>query len=497
MCFLFTIVPLRGLKFEDVKTTRGQALYDRAKDQSKLGEKNRDAGKIRAAHARNQVNESRSQSKTQKYLLVSVGLIIIVAIVLLPLTDRLLDLYGGTRVPGTGKIPAEIRVLGSGDLVALLTSRNMSAAAYAVQELGYRHEVSALPQLLKLLNNNDPLNIPGAERSTSLAKLSEDALRSITRHQIELHPGNISILRPLLETAGGGTLPERMGAIAVLGTIREPFAVPLLSKIADDGDEQLRETATQALAKLKIPQKDDLVSTVLHRTETRYLAGLCIIIAVALGTTTTWLYRRTPAKSVLLLCIPVILVVWITLLAGIDFSASIAVDKTIDDAVQEKNLMSLKAMLYDEFFPYPGDSYVAQYLVKKGTDEVVYCLTQLPSTGPDDDLNYKNFLAKRIEWILSRIISISIYNRTLDELLESTSPSVRTALATTLGKLGAKNEAILGALQHLSSDPEESVQKIASEALTLVKKYPPWRMKEKNEPPRHEDTKGTDAMRNG
>jgi HEAT repeat protein len=432
----------------------------------------RDGGKNRITHTRKQDKESRARPKTAESISIYVGLLLILAIVILPVIYLLPSRTSGES--GSGNVPEHIRSMEVQDLESLLTSRNTLAVAYAVQETGNRHLTSATTQLIKQLNNNGRLRFPGAEKSTSITQLSEIALGSIVSNQIERNPGDIAILRPLFEAARIGTLSERVGAIGVLGRIREPLAIPLISEIADRGDGRLQESATQAVAEFRQPQKNDWVAAVLCRSETTYLAGLCIIIAVALGTTFNRIRLRAPAKSVLLLCIPAILVVWITLLAGIDFSMSVAVDDTIDEAVREEKLMSLKAMLYDDPVPYPGDSYVARHLVKDGSDRVVSCMAQLPSAGPDDDGTYGEFLAKRIDWILSRVVSTRLGNRTLDELLDSNLTGVRAALAISLGKLGVKNGVVLGALERLSLDPDEGVRKNATKALTLAKKKPTW-----------------------
>ncbi|MDQ7783696.1 MAG: HEAT repeat domain-containing protein [Desulfomonilaceae bacterium] len=435
-----------------------------------MEERKQDAERIRTSQNQEQDAESRRTTEGLKYLALIAGLVIIPTIVALPLIDRLIALYAekSDRV----QIPPNIKAMGSDDLMALLSSRNVTAVAYAVQELGNRRTESAVLQLIDRLDNNDSLQVPGMEASTSVAHLAIIALASITRHRIELHPGNIALLSPLMESANGGTSAERAGAIAVLGRVREPLAVPLLSKLVEHGDDRVRDAAARALETLRLPPRNNLVAEVLHRDEAVYLAGLCIVILVSLGTTAIWVRRRIPAKSVLLFCMPVVLVVWITLLAGIEFSVSIAVDKTIDRAVQTGNFLSLKAMLYDEFDPYPGDSYVARYLVEKGNDRVVYCLTQLPSSGPDDDKNYKEFLAKRIDWILSRIVSLKIADGSLEELLESEKPSVRATIVDALGKLGVKDEAISEVLKRLTLDPHEAVRATARKALGAVKQHP-------------------------
>ncbi len=437
-----------------------------------MGEKDHDVGEIRAARPQPLNKESRKPLKALRFLAVTVGLFIILAIVLLPLIDQFVASYSETL--HAGKVPVDIRAMVSEDLVELLSSRNVQAVAFAVQELGKRHAVRASPQLIEMLNRHDPVDIPGAVATTSIARLAATALTSITRRQVELHPGNIAILRQLFQSADSGTVFERTGARAVLKRIHEPLAAYLNSKPAAHGAGQPRDSTTHAVVKLQEPHKDDVLSVVLRRSETGYLAVLCAIIAVALGTTITWICGRTPAQSVLLLCMPLILIVWITLMAGIDFSMGIAVDDALDKAVQEGNFLSLKTMLYDEYVPYPGDSYVARYLVGKGSNQVVYCLTQLPAAGPDDDKNYRKFLTQRIEWILSRIVAIKLCKGTLDELSAGDLPDVKAALAVTLGRLGAKNEAILKTLERLSLDSDEEVRGKASKALARVKKYPSW-----------------------
>ncbi|MFH1115716.1 MAG: hypothetical protein V1792_17540, partial [Pseudomonadota bacterium] len=414
---------------------------------------------------------------------VTVGLVVILAIVGLPLIERLLTLYWKT--PQDADIPHDIKAMVSDDLLELLSSRNAPAVAYAVRELGKRREVKAIPKLIRVLNNRDPVVISGSGESTSPARLAATALSAVTRRQIEIHPGNVAILRPLFESAHSGTAAERAGALAVLTRLREPFAAQMTAKPEDPGAVQLRDPAASAVRELQRPHKDDVVWVVLRRTETVYLAGLCAIILVGLGTMTAWIFRRTPAKFILLLCIPVVLMVWITILAGIDFSMGIAVDGAIDKAVRNGDFLALKTMLYDEYVPYPGDSPVARYLVRKGNDTVVYCLTGLPGVGPDDDKNYRKFLSDRTDWILSRIVSIKLRDGTFQELTDGNLPGVGAALAVTLGKLGIRNKSILEALERLSLDSDEEVRGKAAKALTLVNKYPVWNWEETGLPPQH------------
>lgn len=443
-----------------------------SEEQSSVGERIGDSGSTHGEQPLEPDKESRARLAAVKYLFVVAGIFVISAIVALPLIYHLLAQYGGPR--GDGLVPADIKAMGSKDLVALLSSRNALAVAYAVEELGNRDVAPAVSQLIKKLNYGEWIQIPGVERSTSLARLSEDAIGSITRRQIDTYPGNIALLRPLFVSARKGTLAERVGALTILGRLREPLAVPLISETADHGDGPLRDAAAKALAQSRLPTKDETVSEVLDRTATWYLAGLCIIIAAAVGITAARIWRRTPITSVLLLCIPLVLMIWITALTANVFSISIVVDGAIDEAVREEDLMSLKAMLYDEIVTYPGDSYVAQYLVDKGSDRVVYCLVQLPSVGPDDAPQSKKFLRKRADWILSRIVAQRLSNGTLDGLIDSNVPAVRTALVGALGKLGVRNDAVLQLLERLCLDSEDAIRVSASKALALVKKYPAW-----------------------
>lgn len=402
--------------------------------------------------------------------------VILVFACLLPALPIMHWICGFFRGDATiGDVPENIRVMSPEGLKSLLGSANSQAVAYAVQTIGNRNDVTALPQLIKLLNRTEPLQLPHQERHTSQARLARAALVNMIRTGVIRDPGNVGLLRPYFDVARHGTPAEQQALIAILGEVREPLGIPLLSEISSAGQPHLQIAARAALAETIDPERSNLVGALRQRIEpVMYLFGLAVLVGFSVWMVLAWLIRGVDMRLMLLLCVSVALMGWFAGLVITDFSRSVAVDQAIEKAVRSHNIMALKTMIYHDNAPYPGDSYVAWHLVRKGDADTVYCLARLPSVGPDDNELYKKLLRERIDWILSRIVASKLGTSSFTKLARSNVREVRAAVAATLGRLRVRNEKLIGALERLSNDEDEEVKKKASEALARVKAYPIW-----------------------
>lgn len=364
------------------------------------------------------------------------------------------------------------RKLRSNDLRIMLSSSNSVARAYAIQEIAKRGDLSAETDLIRLLKDSSPVQLSKGLQQTRVAEVAKTALVHIIRLRIWQAPDNIGLLVPYAKAAITGGLRERQAIIEILSQLKEPMARQLFAKMTADPNPLIRQAATDALANMELEKPRFLASVIGRKMDLTLTASLVIMMGCALWAGVTSKSGRTRLRISLLAVIPVVLLGWIISLIVLDFSMGIADERAIDSAIRHRETVALKAMNYQHITHYPGDSYVAQFLVKKGTEDTVQCLAHLLDAAPDDNPGYARILRDRSRWVLSRIIGTRLGTPELKELAESGHPEVRATVAEYLGRLKVRNHAIIDTLTRLTNDKDEEVRKKAIEALAKAARSP-------------------------
>ncbi|MEJ2716392.1 MAG: HEAT repeat domain-containing protein [Deltaproteobacteria bacterium] len=313
----------------------------------------------------------------------------------------------------------------------MLSSSNSMARAYAIQEIAKRGDPAVETELIRLLNDSSPVQLSEGLKQTRVAELAKTALVHIMRLRIWQAPDNIGLLVPYLKAAITGGLGERQAIIEILGELKEPMARQSLVKMASDPNPLIRQAVADALAKLELEKPRFMNSVMRRKIELTLTACLVIMTGCALWAGVTFKFDRAHLRTSLLSVIPVVLLAWIVSLIVLDFSIGVADERAIDSATTQRDIVALKAMNYQHITYYPGDSYVAQCLVKKGTEDTVHCLTHLLDAAPDDIPGYTKILSDRSRWILSRIIGII---QTLTRLTNDRDEEVRKKATEALAK---------------------------------------------------------------
>ena len=103
------------------------------------------------------------------------------------------------------------------DLQKMLVSSDAEDRRFAVRALGFKKDRSAIPLLIKSLDENLPSRDYRTESETSINAFSETALTQILKKQISDHPADVGILVPLFTAAEKGSHSQRRAVIEILG----------------------------------------------------------------------------------------------------------------------------------------------------------------------------------------------------------------------------------------------------------------------------------------
>jgi len=373
----------------------------------------------------------------------------------------------------SGKTPAYAAQLNLQDLKSLLVSGSPALQITAFQALADRADYEVVPHLVKLLSSTSTLVPDGAKEPIPLAQLSKDCLRRIVSTRIARDPINVGLLKPFFSSATDGTFMERQAVIEILGDIREPLAIPLLTGIVDtESDPALREAARDALAKINSDKVHAEGYGEIQANQVQIMLVMAAMVILLLGSMVAGLRRGTDRRLALLLLVPVLVCGSLAWVAGAECWRGIIQTRTIDDAVRRGDVVALRSMNYEEYTVYPWDSYVSRRLVKLGNEQVVRAVTKVATLEPDDFDHLKDTLNVRSRWILSRIVGTQLGTPEFERLLKNADPHVRLTLATILGKLMIRNTHITRALEVLQRDQDETVRSSAEEAMRQLRQYP-------------------------
>jgi hypothetical protein len=370
-------------------------------------------------------------------------------------------------------VPPYMKNLSLNDFKKTLSYTDDAAAA-AIKAMGVRQEYGAVPELIRLLNDTRPFRWGRHKEPTSIADVSEAALTEIIKGRITSEPENIGLLQPYFNAAIEGSVPQRKAVIEILGKIREPLAVRLLSDLSRTGDPQLGQAATKSLNEINSSEMENRGYSSLRRSQRAYVLGSLLLICLLLAWAVDQLISRTDKPLIMLSIVPIVVLGGMSWILANDFREGTVTYQNLSTAIAQRNTGELRTMNYHDYTLYPGDSYVAHGLVRLGNENVIHDLVLLPTAQPVDDTTFTEVVDKRVRWILARIVASRLGAPGMNELLTNNDPQARMAVANVLGKLMIKNDSIVEALTLLSKDKNEQVKKIATEALPRVQRYPAW-----------------------
>jgi hypothetical protein len=360
------------------------------------------------------------------------------------------------------------------NLQEMLTYTNPVARAFAARALGHRAELAAVPDLIQSLNDTLPFRERNSREHTSLGAISKKTLVSMLKAQIGREPENIAVLMPFFGAAERGSSAERKSVTEILGEIREPLARPLLLEISKDRDQELLRASKTSLAELDSYALENSGYWNLRNTQVRVVLSSVFLVALLLWSIIHRLRKGAQTQLILLSVVPVVLLGSFAAVIVGDFSKGKISEQAVDAAIRNQDIIKLRTMNYHDVTPYPGDSYIARYLLKSCNEDVIRCLISLPLVQTTDDETATKLTEIRTRWILARYVASGVGTPLLDSLVNSEDAAIRLAVAMVLGKLGVRNNYITDALARLAKDEDLRVRKAADEASARVRGYPVW-----------------------
>ena len=331
--------------------------------------------------------------------------------------DAAENVVGLETQPG---VPQYTRDLSVHNLKQMLASTSPALRASAVRAIGDRSIQDLFPVLIKLLNDLDPLPTSEGAQGTSLASLSKQSLTRIARDRIKREPANVGLLSPLFSAALQGTPLERSAVIQIIGSTGEPLAIPLLSRIRDQqSDRDIKEVAGRALDHITSDKVETPAHTKLKANQIQVVLAMSAMAVILLGSGANSLRKGMEARFVLFPLVPILLCGWLACMVAMEFQRGRADFQAVAAAIAEANPSALRSLNYQDPAEFPGDSYIAQYLVAIGNADVIRCVALLDLPDPDDLESWKARVNTRNKWVLARILASNLNAATLEEWIQN------------------------------------------------------------------------------
>ncbi len=344
----------------------------------------------------------------------------------------------------------------------------------AAKIMGFKDDPSAVPALIRSLDDAVRFRDAKRQSETSVCDISKTSLAQILKRQISLKPYDISLLLPLFAAAEQGSPMQRKAVIEILGQIREPLIKQLLAAIPADDDPEFKQVSTKALARIDSQRIENTLYENVRDGQIQFVVICAITILLLLSAIFWRIFHKSQSGLTLLSLAPLVLVGIFMAIIVADFSKGKINDQNIDLAIINQDLVALKTMLYHDYSPYPGDSYVARHLLRSSDERVVHSLIALPSVqSTDDEAAVKNTEAES-QWLLARFVASNLGSQRLESLIDSEDPQIRVVLAAVLRKLGVRNEDIIATLTQLAKDEDPLVRKTAEQSMARVRGNPAW-----------------------
>jgi HEAT repeat protein len=359
-------------------------------------------------------------------------------------------------------------------LQKMLASPDPTARGSAAKILDRKGDPLAVPALIQSLDDNVRFRDAKRQIETSVSDISKAGLAQILKRQISLRPYDISLLLPLFAAADRGSPMQREAVIEILGQLREPLLKRLLPGIPADDKPEPKQVSTETLAGVDTQRIENALYENVRDGQIQFVVICAIMILLLLSAILWRVSDKSQSGLILLSLAPLVLLGTFLAIILTDFTKSKINDQNIDLAIINQDLIALKTMLYHDYSPYPGDSYVARHLLQSCDENVVHSLIALPSVqSTDDEAAVKN-AETELQWILARFIALNFGSPRLEQLVSSPDSQVRGVLASVLGKLGVRNEYIIATLTLLAKDEDPRVRKTAEESMARVQGNPVW-----------------------
>ena len=311
------------------------------------------------------------------------------------------------------------------NLMEMLASSDPDVRGFAAKMLGYKDDPSAVPVLIQSLNDNVRFRNSITTNETSVSDISGAALAQILKRQISRKPEDLGLLLPLFAAAEQGTPLQSEAVIQILGQIGEPLVKQLLLGISAEHASGLNQASTKALAQIDSETIGNTFYGNVRAGQIQFIF-ICAIIILLLLCAIPWRLREQSKTGLILLSLaPLVMVGLFGAIVAVDFARGKVNDRRIDLAVGNQDLVALKTLFYHDHVSYPGDSYVARYLVRSCDENVIHCLIALRSVqSTDDEAAVKNTDAIS-QWILARCIASNLGAPGLEALINSPDPQIR------------------------------------------------------------------------
>jgi hypothetical protein len=375
----------------------------------------------------------------------------------------------------TVKPDEKIKDPGAEEYKRRLASIDPNVRLEAIKSIEEKSYIQFIPQMIRLLNDNT--TTPGLKSldSHQISEAAKNTLIKLMKDQITREPGNVALLLPFFQTGLKGSVPEKQGVLKTLSALRDPASYAFLKHLSESHDDpQIASVASRVLDTLAPVHhiSPEYLSVTSRRVEFMSLlivSGIVLMIAAIVG-----LIKRKGARFAALCILAIVLDLGLGVLVYAELNRGTLNRKSIQEALNNGDLLTLRTMCYSDNTSYPGDSFFCQEMVKIGGAKAFETLIAIPNLEPDDLEYLKMNYQIRSRWIMSRIIVLNLGKPTIQSIIDKADPDVNLAVAKSLEQLNVQDEEIKRYLEILSSSPVKLVRETAEKALSSLGNRPAW-----------------------
>lgn len=391
------------------------------------------------------------------------------------MTDQMLRDVSSLTKPNT-EPDIKMKEAGPGETRKRLMSIDPGVRLESIKAIEEKSDPQFVPQMIKLLNDTTSVEDKNTGANYQISEAARTALIRLMRDNIIREPGNLGQLIPLIQASLHGSPAEKIGAIDIISSLREPTAYPLLRQMSENRDQPQIALKASAAARSLIPKSvtsNEYSVVTSRRIEIIYLlmfAGLTMGIAAIAG-----LLKLKSAKFAVLCVLAVTINLGLGLLVHAELERGVITENSLKNALQSENLPAVRTMCYSDNTSYPGDSFFAQNLVQSPSANTFRVLIALPEIEPDDLPYYKTNFQIRSQWIMSRIVALNLGKPILESIIDSSDENVIMAVIETFERSRIQSDYIRGCLERLNEDDRpEKVRNAAGKTLSNMQGRPLW-----------------------
>jgi hypothetical protein len=375
----------------------------------------------------------------------------------------------------TVKPDEKIKDPGAEEYKKRLMSIDPNVRLRAIKSIEEKSDPQFIPQIIRLLNDTTTISGRQSSDTFQISQVANSALIKLMKDQITREPGNVALFLPLFQVGLNGSLPEKKGVIDTLSALKDPVSYPFLKHLSESGDDpQVTSSAASAMRSLTpahsvSPEYYSVTSRRVEFMSLLMVSGIVLTIAAIVG-----LIKRKGAQFAALCILAIVLDLGLGVLVYAELNRGTLNRKSIQEALNNGDLLTLRTMCYSDNTSYPGDSFFCQEMVKIGGAKAFETLIAIPNLEPDDLEYLKMNYQIRSRWIMSRIIVLNLGKPTIQSIIDKADPDVNLAIAKSLEQLNVQNDAIKRNLEILSSSPVKLVRETAEKALSSLGNRPIW-----------------------